>query len=419
MTHSARRGAARVNVIWLIAVLVFAFIGIGLAIASNKDTETARLREQSAQQAAKAAQDKFDAELIWQRKVNEAFGWYDKENAADRVNVETAQSDIAATRDAFGLDTTLTTAQGVLRETVPVYRARVRRIAELETEIESLRAEIVAKSAAQSTMAREKDAMIADLTSQMNDLDQRSKQRQAELEGELATVRSGLGTAEGRITQLRNEMDEQQRRHTADLAAKTVRLQEMGNKLAFLREPEQADGRVLEVDEALSLAWIDLGKNDRLFRGMRFRIVDGRPGRNNQLKAMAEVTRVEADMAEVHLYDQTDRFNPPVPGDVIYNPLYDPQGARNAVFIGRFSGTYNEKELQALLSEIRVNIQPSVDKTTDYLIVGAELYFDEDGEPLEEPIQPSELEEYKKAIADGVQIVPLKQVIEYFRKSNV
>jgi len=419
MTHTARRGAARVNVVWLIAVLVFAFIGIGLAIASNKDTENARLNEAAALQKAESADAKFQELIAWQRSADKAFGWYDTGDAASHINIDEAKTDIAATRDAFGLDTTLDTAQGVLRETVPAYRARVRRIAELEAEIATLRGDIAAKVAAQSTLASEKDAMIADLTGQLNDLQQQSASRQADLESELATVRSGLGNAESRITQLRNEMDDQQRRHNGELAAKTVRLQEMGNKLAFLREPEQADGRVLEVDEALGLAWIDLGKQDRLFRGMRFRIVDGRPGRSGDLKAMAEVTRVEADMAEVRLYEQRDRFNPPVPGDVIFNPLYDPQGIRNAVFVGRFSGTYNEKELQALLSEIRVNIQPTVDKTTDYLIVGAELYFDEDGEPLEDPIQPSELEEYKKAVADGVQIVPLKQVIEYFRKSNV
>lgn len=419
MTHTARRGAARVNVVWLIAVLVFAFIGIGLAIASNKDTENMRNAMLTAQASEQAATDKFNEEVKWQRSVKEAFGWYDETDANSRTEVPTAVTDIAATRDAFGLDSSLTTAQQVLRESVPAYRARVRRIAELESEIATLRADINAKVSAQSTLAADKDSTISDLTSELNDLRQQAASRQADLEAELATVRSGLGNAESRITQLRNEMDDQQRRHTAELAAKTVRLQEMGNKLAFLREPEQADGRVLEVDEALGLAWIDLGKNDRLFRGMRFRIVDGRPGRSGELKAMAEVTRVEADMAEVRLYEQADRFNPPVPGDVIFNPLYDPQGVRNAVFVGRFSGTYNEKELAALLSEIRVNIQHSVDKTTDYLIVGAELYFDEDGEPLEEPIQPSELEEYKKAVADGVQIVPLKQVIEYFRKSNV
>ena len=122
-------------------------------------------------------------------------------------------------------------------------------------------------------------------------------------------------------------------------------------------------------------------------------------------------------MAEVLLTDQADPFDPPVAGDLIYNPLYDPKGERNAVLIGRFSGTYNEKELAMLLAEIRIRVQPKVDQTTDFLIVGAELYVDENGEPLEEPLPPSELPEYKNAEALGVQIVPLQEVRRYFHRS--
>lgn len=419
MTHPARRGAARLNVIWFIAALVFGFIGIALAVASNKDTTAAQETARQAVIEKDAEVDRREAIQQWQRDTSEFLGWYDRDAASAETNLATAQESFGNTRTALGVDEGVDTVEGLFSAVVPAYRARGERITELESQIASLQNELTQKSAAQSTLSSEKDSIIADLNSQLNDLRQQSESRQATLESELATVRASLGNAEGRITELRNEMDDQARAHDAELAAKTVRLQEMGNKLAFLREPEQADGRVLEVDEALNLAWIDLGKQDRLFRGMRFRIVDGRPGRDGQFKSMAEVTRVENDMAEVRLYDQRDRFDPPVSGDVIYNPLYDPQGLRNAVMLGRFSGTYNQQELRALLSEINVNVQTKVDKTTDYLIVGAELYYDADGEPLEEPLQPSELEEYKKAVADGVQIVPLKQVVEYFRKSNV
>ena len=419
MTHSARRGSARVNVIWLIAVLVFAFIGIGLAIASNQDTENARNDATSARAETKAAKDKLEIELKWEQDVSKILGWYDVDSAFAHSDLASAESSIADARDAFGLDSTLVTAQDVLKRAVPAYSARATRIADLESNVARLQTELTQKTAAQSTLAAAKDTQISELESQLTDLRQQTDGRQNDLENELASVRTTLGSTEGQVSQLRNEMDDQGRVHDAELAAKTVRLQEMGNKLAFLREPEQADGRVLEVSIELNLAWIDIGKNDRLFRGMRFRIVDGSPGGNGTFKAMAEVTRMEGSMAEVRLYQQQDRYNPPVPGDVIFNPLYDPQGLRNAVFVGRFSGTYNRKELEALLGDINVHIQSSVDKTTDYLIVGSELYYDQDGEPLEDPLQPSELTEYKKAVADGVQIVPLKQIIEYFRKDNV
>ena len=127
---------------------------------------------------------------------------------------------------------------------------------------------------------------------------------------------------------------------------------------------------------------------------------------------------MNAEMSEVKVYDIRDRFDPPTKGDVIYNPLYDPTGLRNAVLVGRFSGSYNEKELRALLEGININLQAKLDKTTDYLIVGAELYVDEEGEPLDDPLQPSDLPTYKEAEAMGVRIVPLKLVTDYFRKTT-
>ena len=80
-----------------------------------------------------------------------------------------------------------------------------------------------------------------------------------------------------------------------------------------------------------------------------------------------------------------------------------------------FEAAFGERvdsELRALLEGININLQAKLDKTTDYLIVGAELYVDEEGEPLDDPLQPSDLPTYKEAEAMGVRIVPLKLVTD-------
>jgi hypothetical protein len=161
------------------------------------------------------------------------------------------------------------------------------------------------------------------------------------------------------------------------------------------------------------LAWINIGRKNRLQRGTRFRIVDGTPG-DGRLKAWCTVTRVEEKMAEVLLSDQVDAYDPAVAGDIIYNPVYDSKNMRNAALVGRFSGAWNEKELRLLLAEVGIQVKDDVDKTTDYLIVGSEIYMDEDGDPLEEPRDPKEEAVYSNAVGFGVQIVPIKQIREYF-----
>ena len=61
-------------------------------------------------------------------------------------------------------------------------------------------------------------------------------------------------------------------------------------------------------------------------------------------------------------------------------------------------------------------VQPKLELTTHFLIVGSALYRDpETNEPLEEPLEPSELAAYKDAEALGVQIIPLQDIREFFR----
>jgi hypothetical protein len=63
-----------------------------------------------------------------------------------------------------------------------------------------------------------------------------------------------------------------------------------------------------------------------------------------------------------------------------------------------------------------INVQNKVDKTTHFLIVGAELWNDPaTGEPLAEPMQPSDLPEYKQGESLGVQVIPLQDIRDYFR----
>jgi hypothetical protein len=95
---------------------------------------------------------------------------------------------------------------------------------------------------------------------------------------------------------------------------------------------------------------------------------------------------------------------------------HDPVGGRNAVLVGRFSGTFNEQDLKALLGKMGIVVQAKVDKTTHFLIVGSELWNDPStGEPLADPVQPSDLAEYKQGESLGVQIVPLQDIRDYFR----
>jgi len=413
----SRRGAAPGMLIWLVALIVAFIVSLSAAIVSSNDAEAARKETDDMAVKLVQAEADFEREIEVVTEISKVLGFYNENDPAKRAVRETALEGLATLKEGFNdMGAGVTTFEQAAARAIPEYRAKVVQIQELNSRITELQVQVESKTTQMNSLGSEKDTIIADLRSQVSDAEQAAADRQSDLEGQITSVRTSLTDRESALRKTRSDMEGQTRDHSQERATMQTRFDEMGRKLAFLKEPEAADGEVLAVNEDLGLAWINIGQKNRLLRGTRFRIVDGTPG-DNRVKAWCSVTRVEEGMAEVLLSDQADPYDPPVAGDIIYNPVYDPNSQRNAALVGRFSGTWNEKELRLLLSEVGINIQDSVDKTTDYLIVGSEIYTDEDGEPLEEPKNPSEEPAYSNAVAMGVQIVPIKQIREYFLRN--
>ena len=418
MMNRSRRGAARVSITWMIVVLIAFFASLAMIFVFDGERTKAEERAAEANTKAENASTQFDGERVYSRDLSKLIGYYDKQAAAPRAVKSSVEEGLAQFKDGFLVtETSVVDFETMVKRAVDERSRLTAKIRDLEQQISGLQADIDVRAANLTAMTTDKDAQIRTLTQQLNDANQAAADRQNELESEVASVRSTLSSTESELTDSKGETDDAKRAARERVAEFSTRLENVTRKLEWEREPERPDGKILQTSEALNLAWIDLGKSNRLYGGMRFTIVDGRAG-DDTVKGWCEVLRVEDNMSEVRLFDIRDRFDPPTSGDVIFNPLYDPTGLRNAVLLGRFSGTYNEKELRAVLDGINIHVQDKLDKTTDYLVVGAELYVDEDGEPLEDPLQPSDLPVYKEAQAMGVRIVPIKLVTDYFRKAR-
>ena len=62
-----------------------------------------------------------------------------------------------------------------------------------------------------------------------------------------------------------------------------------------------------------------------------------------------------------------------------------------------------------------IEVQDEVTVETDYLIVGAPVYTDEDGEPLDEPKAPEELDIYREAEGkSGILTISVDDLRSYF-----
>ncbi len=410
------RGATRVSIAWLITFLVLFLISLVIAyVAFDSEAEQRRAAETAAA-ARLEAESLAAAESKALTELSRAVGFFDPAASSPRTDLgalSTAMSELRATFPDIKEDTkTLGDAQPLAQA---AYNSKSK---ELAAALDDGRAKDSQMSTLQGSLQealRQKDQQIADLQRQVQDQQANAAQKQAEMDGRVTALGSQSSQLDADLRQSRAQIEEQRRKYEDELATLQTRLKSMSEQLRFLQEPEAPDGRVLAVSRDLDLGWIDLGASNRLARGTTFRVVSGRAG-SSRIKAYATVSKVEAGRAEVQFHGLADRFDPPVPGDVVYNPLYDPSGERSAVLAGRFSGLYNEAELKVLLEQMGIRVQDQLTLDTDYLLVGSELFNDpETGEPLEDPLPPSELSVYKDAEARGVLILPIKDLRAYFK----
>jgi hypothetical protein len=412
---SSRRGAAKVSIAWLITMVVLFFVALVFAYIGFDSQARAQASEESARAARQEADDRLTAESKALSDLSRAVGFYDPAAATPRANPDAIAAALAQFKTTFtDLKEDAKTLADVLPRAEAAYIARGRELSTLRDQKNTLDSEKATLQASLQEALRQKDQQIADLQRQVNDQGANAAQKQTELENRIAALNTQRNELDAQLRADRAAAAEQVRGLQTDVTTLQVRLAAQAAKLRFLAEGESPDGEILAVSKDLGLGYVNLGAKQRLAVGTTFSVVSGKV-RADRIKAMATVTKVDAEKAEVAFSAVSDRFDPPVAGDVVFNPLYDPRGQRNAVLAGRFAGQWNEAQLKALLSEMGIHVQKELSLDTDYLIVGSELYADpETGEPLEEAMPVSELAIYKDAEAKGVLILPIRDLRNYF-----
>lgn len=412
-----RAGAARVGVIWLVAALLVAGVALYLAFSAQSALTAAKQEADRARAEAADAKRGQTADAEYAVKLSKAVGWIDPKAESPRTSVDALAAsfgefkkqlpDLGANADSF---------QAALPLISAALKERADQVAALDERANGLSSELEAAQAGMRRSVGEKDTEIASLNQRIADEAANAKQTQDELQSRLDKSVSERSTLDEQRRSLEKQLEDAMRAHRARIDSYEARLQQLKQVVAFTEPPlaDMPDARVLAVSDKLGAAWIDIGTNNRLVPGTRFRIESGGAGLK-RVKGTAEVVAVDAEQSQVKLGELNDRFDPIVPGDVLVNPVYDPTGVRHAVLIGRFSGNYDAKNLRALLENMNIKVQDKLTLETNYLIVGSEMWTDADGNALDAPLSPSELPAYKEAESMGVQIVPLSEFRTYFR----
>ena len=415
---SSRRGAARISAVWMIVVIVLLFVALGYAYIAQDDASAVQNNYN------RALADKVEADNRFEKSAGEMASrsnilGFTTDAATIPSNVDAAKGALDAAKSAFPDMGGVDTFEAALPEMTKAYQAKVAQIGELQKSIDTLTGQLSAERASKAEIETAKDGIIATLNQEKTDLEDSLKSEITRLEDATAEQRSKLDGKTTEVTQLSDNVRmsaralEESKKSAASQQANVNRIL---NDIS--KRSEKADGEISAVLSAYDMGIINLAASDRLSEGIVFNIVSGRPGADiTKPKAKCRVTNVGVKFSEVEVYDVADPLGQPVvQGDLLFNSLYEPKGERNAVFAGNITGSYNKPELLLLFKEIGINVQNEISNTTNFLIVGGPMFVDEEGEPLEEPLQPESLPIYTEAVDRGVTIIPVRDVLQYFRR---
>ncbi len=132
----------------------------------------------------------------------------------------------------------------------------------------------------------------------------------------------------------------------------------------------EPDGEVLNVSEELGKAWINLGTNDRLRRGLVFDVFAYQKGGKRISKGRIEVLSIQDRYSEVAILENLDRFNPISTGDMIASPFYDGEDVPVFVFAGdtATNGRYSLEDMARKIELFGGVVSDKVQLNTDFVV---------------------------------------------------
>lgn len=296
----------------------------------------------------------------------------------------------------------LTGGSGSLASTISRLEGQVdsltRELASAEGRLATELANIASEKERVAQLEANAKATAAEATDRVGDYRREVEALRAQVEGfedrtrrsvasDLAEYRGNLRDRDGRIAELNQQilvLRDQVRR---------LRGETDDNRIAPLDEYALVDGEVAAIQQGEDLVVITLGRDDKLVIGMTFSVYSTpssiRPTESGEYlpgKAVIEVISMEASSARCRII-KSSRGNPVVAGDVIANPVYDPDKTYNFVVFGNFdadgdgvSTPFEREALVAVIERWGGEVIDDISGDLDFLVLGARP---------EEPLQPA------------------------------
>lgn len=221
----------------------------------------------------------------------------------------------------------------------------------------------------------------------------------------------------GKLEQERNnreEMNKQLLRTQAELRMADGRIQQILKESVWPLKPPpgadvkafEPDGSVIMIDDQSKIVHIDLGKDDRIYRGLTFSVYDkDQPiPKTGKGKAEIEIFNIGDEVSQARII-RVEPKNAIVTGDIIANLIWDAKRVNTFVIAGDFDlngdGVVDADAIERLGGLVKKwggKVEDAVTVNTDFVVLGTQPVILPKPTLEETSIYPNAMEKYEKAI---------------------
>lgn len=185
----------------------------------------------------------------------------------------------------------------------------------------------------------------------------------------------------------------------ARIAELAGRVRQLTNQIDISNRALVPDGAILASQARDGYVVIDRGSRQNLRKDLRFSVFSRRAGRIS-FKGAIQVMSVDERTAVCRVLAENDPNDPIIVGDLIHNPVYDPDRVRGFTIRGGFR-RFSKSELASFIIDAGGRVDPSLSVDTDYLVAGEGV--------------PKDIELAGKL---GVSIINEDQLLDYVRPGD-
>ena len=402
------------NAIWVIVIMILWLATLGLLYVTNSDVQKQIDATTAAEQRRNDMESRYDDLNEKVQAISEVVGYRAEGGGvlatSDPAAITTAlDAAKAALGPALGGDDSKVTLQQAVTVALANLAAANTRATQAATDHQTALAARQAAEANANQIQSTYQAQVAQLQQDLSDAQAAADNQAQNDQDRIDDVVSQNDTLDSSARDAQQALEDAQEAHRKEVARLNATISTLAMRRAPVA-PADPDGRILEVSEGGSVAWIDLGGVHGLRNGTRFELL--RRGRSGELisRGTVEVREVNSDTAMVGLLGDANPYDPMLPDDLVRSPTFSRSQTLHFHLLGEFPLSLSKEFVSGRLGELGGVVDDNLEVTTDVLVLGAKnLALGEDAPEL------TDTDEYRMAERLGMRIVRLTDLATFLR----